>query len=110
MDQNTVPLIRKFIAENFLYREGIESLADDASFLDAGLIDSTGILELVCFLEKTFAIRVADAEVIPDNLDSINRIAEYVTGKLAARPAATNGGVAAAAAVAAAAMAAVHAL
>ena len=74
--------VRKFIADNFLYREGLDSFADDASFLEANLIDSTGILELVMFLEKTFSIRVADNEIVPENLDSIQRIAAYVQRKL----------------------------
>jgi acyl carrier protein len=51
--------VRRFIAENFLFREDIESLPEDASFLEAGIIDSTGVLELVCFLETTYGIQIA---------------------------------------------------
>ena len=75
--------VREFIDENFLFQEEAD-LADDESLLDAGLVDSTGILELVAFLEGTFAIQVADAEIVPENLDSIDAIVAYLTGKLAA--------------------------
>lgn len=73
--------IRKFIAENFMYREGLSSIDDDDSLLDKGLIDSTGVLELVFFLEKDFSIKVNDDEVLPDNLDSVNRITDFVLAK-----------------------------
>ena len=73
--------LRKFISDNFMYRENIESLADTDSFMDKNLIDSTGVLELVFFLEKTFEIKVADEEVMPDNLDSIKKITAYVQRK-----------------------------
>ncbi len=76
--------VRKFIEENFLFREDRSSLSDHGSLLDAGLIDSTGILELVAFLEATFGIAVEDAEIVPDNMDSIRAIAAYVRRKLAA--------------------------
>ncbi|HEX2972423.1 MAG TPA: acyl carrier protein [Tepidisphaeraceae bacterium] len=75
--------IRQFITDNFLYRDPGASLADNESLLEKGLIDSTGILELVMFVEKTFSIQVADAEVIPENLDSIARIAAYIRRKQA---------------------------
>lgn len=74
--------VRKFIADNFMYREGLTSLQDDESLLDKGLIDSTGVLELVFFLEKTYSIKVSDDEVLPDNLDSVNRISRFVQSKL----------------------------
>ena len=76
--------LRRFIGENFLFQEEIESLDDDASFLDNGIIDSTGVLELVCFLESTYAIEVADEEMLPENLDSIRAIEAYVRRKVAA--------------------------
>lgn len=74
-------LIRQFIEETFFFSEA-ESLADDDSFLERGIIDSTGILELIAFLQDTFEIRVEDEEAIPDNLDSIERVAEFLTRKL----------------------------
>jgi acyl carrier protein len=74
--------VRRFIGENFMFREEVDSLADDASFLDVGIIDSTGVLELVSFLEITFGIEVADDEMLPENLDSIRAVGNYVKRKL----------------------------
>lgn len=73
--------LKKFIGENFMFQEEVESLPDDTSFLDAGIIDSTGVLELVCFLENSFGIQVADDEMLPENLDSIRAITAYVQRK-----------------------------
>lgn len=80
--------VRRFIAESFLYRDGLDGISDTESLLDAGLIDSTGVLELVGFLETEFGIQVADADIIPENLDSIRAIADYVAGKTMDRSAA----------------------
>jgi acyl carrier protein len=77
--------IREFIEDNFLFRTGRGDLAAEESLLDAGLIDSTGILELVAFLENGFGIVIEDAEIVPDNLDSIRAIAAYVEVKLGAQ-------------------------
>jgi acyl carrier protein len=74
--------IRTFIVENFLFGQG-EGLKDDTSFLDGGIIDSTGILELVNFLEEQFSIKVDDEELVPENLDSINNVVGYLEKKLA---------------------------
>lgn len=74
--------VRKFVSENFLFgRQGVVLDPDD-SFLEQGLIDSTGVLELVSFLEERFEVRVADDELVPDNLDSINRLIQFVEAKL----------------------------
>uniref|UniRef100_Q07U45 Carrier domain-containing protein n=1 Tax=Rhodopseudomonas palustris (strain BisA53) TaxID=316055 RepID=Q07U45_RHOP5 len=70
--------IREYIEDNFLFREDIDAIGDTDSLLDAGLIDSTGILELVAYLESQFAIVVADQDIVPENLDSIERIDAYV--------------------------------
>ncbi len=76
--------VRSFIINNFLLgRE--EVLNDDDSFLEQGIIDSTGILELVAHLEETYEIEITEAELIPDNLDSINRIVAYLNRKLGHR-------------------------
>lgn len=80
--------VRKFIEDNFLFREDRTGLADSESLLDAGLIDSTGILELVAFLETEFEFRMADADIVPANLDSIKAIVGYVEGKVAKQAAA----------------------
>ena len=75
--------IREFIVTNFLFGQG-GGLADDQSFLETGVIDSTGVLELVAFLEQRFAIAVADRELLPENLDSIQNAAAFVNRKLQA--------------------------
>ena len=84
MGGETERRVRKFIAENFLFREDRADLADTESLLDAGLMDSTGVLELVAFLEGEFGIHLADAEIIPANLDSVRAIVAFVESKRAA--------------------------
>jgi acyl carrier protein len=74
--------VREFIKDNFMYRDDRAELADTESLLDAGLIDSTGILELVAFIETEFSIQMADTDIVPDNLDSVDTIVRYVEGKL----------------------------
>jgi len=83
MRSETEREIRKFIEDSFVFREDRGGLSAEESLLDAGLIDSTGILELVAFLESAFGIAIADAEIVPDNLDSIQAITCYVQRKLA---------------------------
>ena len=75
--------IRNFIVENFLFGDTANPLNDEDSFLENGIIDSTGVLELVSHLEATFEIKVEDEELIPDNLDSIANVVKYLEGKLA---------------------------
>jgi acyl carrier protein len=75
--------IRAFIESNFYVPEG-QKLADDASLLDSGVIDSTGVLELIGFLQDELGVEVADDEMIPSNLDSIAKIDAFVTRKRAA--------------------------
>jgi acyl carrier protein len=72
--------LRRFVIDSFLYgRE--DKFSNDDSFLELGLIDSTGMLELVGFLEKAHGIKVEDTDLIPENLDSISRLAQYVGRK-----------------------------
>ena len=66
--------IREFIEYNFLFREEGAAISDSESLLDAGLINSTGVLELISFLEIEFGLTVSEVEITPDNLDSIERI------------------------------------
>jgi acyl carrier protein len=73
--------IRTFIVENFLFGKD-EGLNDETSFLDEGIIDSTGILELVSFMEETFNIKVEDEELVPENLDSIKNVVAYLEKKI----------------------------
>ncbi|HEY5906850.1 MAG TPA: acyl carrier protein, partial [Vicinamibacteria bacterium] len=63
--------LRRFVTDNFPFGPAGDELSNDDSFLDRGIIDSTGILELVAFLEDTYDIKVEDEELVPDNLDSI---------------------------------------
>ena len=77
--------IRKFIVEHFLFGED-KGLDDDTSFLEQGIVDSTGVLELVAHIEQTYGIKVEEDELIPENLDSINAIASYLQRKRSAVP------------------------
>lgn len=88
MQADIAEKIRSFINDNFCFREDTASIKADESLLEAGLIDSTGILELVSFLENEFAIVIADADIVPENLDSIAAITAYVERKLGAKAAA----------------------
>ena len=84
MDNNDIQTqVRAFITSNF-YVSNPTTLAADASLLEQGIIDSTGILEVIGFLESTFDITVEDAELLPENLDSIQRIGEFVARKQSA--------------------------
>ena len=74
--------IRKFIIENFYYGQDDNKLTDDVSFLENGIIDSTGVLELVSFVQEKHGIRVWDDELIPDNFDSLNKLEAFITKKL----------------------------
>lgn len=73
--------VKEFIIENFLYGEE-EQLKPDTDFFDKGIIDSTGVIELVSFLEETFNISVDDEELIPENLSSLKNIDSFLQKKL----------------------------
>jgi acyl carrier protein len=73
--------IRSFVVDTFLLGQ-VEQLRDEDSFLSEGIIDSTGILELVSYIEQTYAIHVEDDELIPENLDSIANVVAFVLSKL----------------------------
>jgi acyl carrier protein len=73
--------IKKFITENFLYGQDGDAMSDDASFLETGIIDSTGVLELVSFIQEKYQIYVSDDELVPENLDSLNRLAAFIEKK-----------------------------
>ncbi len=74
--------VARFVRDNFYIPEG-DAIADDASLRDLGVVDSTGVLEVVSFLEGKYTIRIEDAELLPENLDSIDAIARFVDKKLA---------------------------
>jgi acyl carrier protein len=82
--------LRNFIIDNFLFGKDSLQLSDDDSFLEKGLIDSSGVLELVGFLEESFGIKVNDNELIPENLDSVNRLLGYLDRKFAEKAAEDN--------------------
>ena len=73
--------IRGFVVENFLFGDE-NGVKDDTSFLDEGIIDSTGILETVSFLEEEFGITVEDEELVPENLGSIDNVVAYLEKKI----------------------------
>jgi acyl carrier protein len=72
--------IRQFFEDNFM-AEFESDFGDDDSFLDNGIIDSTGVLELVLFIEETYELKVQDEEIIPENLDSFNNLNKYISSK-----------------------------
>jgi acyl carrier protein len=72
--------VRSFVRTNFYVPEAV-TLSDDSSLLEQGIIDSTGVLELVTFIEATFGIAVDDAEMVPQNLDSLQSISAFVDRK-----------------------------
>lgn len=79
--------IRAFIAKNFFVGQDGAALGADQSFLDSGIVDSTGMLELVTFIEEEYGVKVADDELVPENLDSLNRISAFVARKRGEVPA-----------------------
>ena len=80
--------VRQFVVDKFMFGEGADKLSNETSFLETGLIDSTGVLELVMFLEEKFRVKVADDEMLPENLDSVKAVAAFVVRKLGTRTAA----------------------
>ena len=76
--------IKDYIAKNLLFSSDGFKYADDASFLEEGIVDSQGVMELVLFVEETYKIRVDDFEIIPDNFDSIEKLTSYIQRKQAA--------------------------
>lgn len=69
--------LKQFVIDNFLYGEA-DGLQEHDSFLEKGIIDSTGVLELVDFIESSYGIKMQDSDLIPDNLDSIQRVAQFI--------------------------------
>jgi acyl carrier protein len=74
--------LRQFVTDNFMFGKPYEGFADDNSFIERGIIDSTAVLELVAFLEERYRIKLLDRDLIPDNLDSINGLTRFVEGRL----------------------------
>jgi len=82
MTTNIKQQVRQFVLDNFMMAAAAE-IPDDASFMDRHIIDSTGFLELISFVEETFGVQVTDDEMVPENLDSLNNIERYVQRKRA---------------------------
>jgi acyl carrier protein len=74
--------IRNYVLENYLFTDEQAALDNNDSFLEKGILDSTGILEVIYFLEDEFQIKVEDEDMVPENLDSINRIVAYLDKKM----------------------------
>ena len=74
--------IRQYVLESFMYSDDASELANDLSLIDSGIMDSTGVLELVGFIEESFDVQVDDTELVPENFDSVNRITAYIQRKL----------------------------
>ena len=81
-EKNIVDIISQFIINNFLLGNQNENIDTNKSLYENGIVDSTGVLEIVDFLEETFGIKIEDAELIPDNLDSIKKMSEFVQRKI----------------------------
>lgn len=78
---STKQALRTFILENYLFTDDQSALADGDSFLEKGILDSTGIMEVVFFIEEQFGIKVEDEEMIPQNLDSIDHLVAFIERK-----------------------------
>jgi acyl carrier protein len=76
--------VKKFIAKNFLFSDDADAVREDQSLMSSGTLDSTGILELIMFVEERFGLKVADEEMLPENFDSVNAIASFIARKRAA--------------------------
>jgi len=81
-EKKIVDIIRKFIINNFILSNHKENIDTNKSLYENGIVDSTGVLEIVDFLEETFDIKIEDDELIPDNLDSIRKMSEFVQRKI----------------------------
>ena len=77
----TLKKLREYILDNFLFTEDENALGNDDSFMEKGIIDSTGILEVVTFIEEDFGFKVNDEDLIPENLDSVNNLAAFIQRK-----------------------------
>ena len=76
-----VKKVREYVIENFLVGDEEAGFSDEQSFLETGLIDSTGILEVILFLENEFDLEISDEEMVPENLDSVASIGRFVLSK-----------------------------
>jgi acyl carrier protein len=82
LDSAVKDRVQKFVEEKFLAGAGLDSVQPNESFLENGIIDSTGVLEFIDFLEETFNIKIMDEELVPDNLDSLNKVVDFIERKI----------------------------
>ena len=82
MNYDVKTTIREFIVENFLFGDTSVVFDDDDSLMENGILDSTGILELVAFLEKEYGIRIANEEILPENMDTLNNLHRFLETKM----------------------------
>ena len=78
--------LKDYIARNLLFSDNGFKYDDDDSFLEEGIVDSIGVLELVAFVDESFGVEVEDHEVTPDNFDSVNKLTAYVQRKQTSNP------------------------
>jgi acyl carrier protein len=76
--------LRQFLVDNFLMGDATALLEDSESLMDTAVIDSTGMLEIVMFLEQHFELKIKDRELVPENLDSVNNLVQFVLRKQSA--------------------------
>jgi acyl carrier protein len=81
MDKNVRQTIRTFILDNYMHGASPSDLDDAASFIESGIIDSTGVMELILFIENELGVKVEDTEILPENLDSVERVCRYLESK-----------------------------
>ncbi len=86
---NVTADLKKHIISRYLQGDG-SKLNDDESLFESGILDSLGVLRLVSFLEERFGVRVKDEELVPENFETLNRLADFVNGKLGVRQGGTN--------------------
>jgi acyl carrier protein len=81
--QNIKTQIRQYIAQNLLFSSNGFKYSDNASFLEEGIVDSLGIMDLTMYIQESYGVTISDAELTPDNFDSVNKVAQYIQHKLA---------------------------
>ena len=81
-EKDIVDIISRFILDNFILSDQKENIDVNISLYEKRIVDSTGVLEIVDFLEETFGIKIEDDELVPDNLDSINKMSKFVQRKI----------------------------
>jgi acyl carrier protein len=85
--QDTKGIVRKYLLDNFVMGGDVE-IGDETSFMDSHVLDSTGFIELISFIEESFGVKIADEEMLPENLDSLEAIDAFVARKRSAAAAA----------------------